>query len=83
MAIICNQLCTWNDPSDGCVKPRYEICPISNVAAERKPMTNADRIRVMSDEELRKFMCSITKCEVCRYENWGGCGLMEWLQQPV
>ena len=45
--------------------------------------TNADRIRAMSDVELREFMCSITKCEVCRYENWGGCGLMEWLKQPV
>ena len=46
-------------------------------------MTNADRIRAMSDEELREFLCSITKCEVCQYESWGGCGLLEWLKQPA
>ena len=48
-----------------------------------KPKTNADRIRAMTDEELREFLCSITKCEVCQFEIWGGCGLLEWLQQPA
>ena len=45
--------------------------------------TNADRIRHSTDEELREFMCSITKCEVCVYECWGGCKLLDWLKQPV
>jgi hypothetical protein len=22
----CNQICVWNDPSDGCVKPEYADC---------------------------------------------------------
>lgn len=47
------------------------------------PKTNADRIRSMSDEELREFMCSITNCRVCPYEKWAGCGLLEWLKQPA
>jgi hypothetical protein len=47
------------------------------------PQTNAERIRAMTDEELREFLCSITKCEVCRYESWGGCELLKWLKQPV
>ena len=26
----CNQICHWNDSSDGCVKPYYAVCPMSN-----------------------------------------------------
>ena len=48
-----------------------------------KPMTNADRIRAMTDDELKKFLCSNTQCRVCKYEGWGGCELLEWLQQPA
>ena len=28
-----------------------------------KPYTNADRIRSMSDEELKKFICSMFECD--------------------
>jgi hypothetical protein len=52
-------------------------------AKTEKVKTNADRIRAMSDEELREFMCSITNCRVCPYEKWAGCGLLEWLKQPA
>ena len=48
-----------------------------------KPATNADRIRAMSDEELKEFICSILQCEFCKFEGWGRCELLEWLQQPV
>ena len=47
------------------------------------PMTNADRIRAMSDKELKEFLCSILQCEFCKFEGWGGCELLEWLQQPA
>ena len=50
---------------------------------EDKPKTNADRIRAMSDEELEKFICSILECEFCKFEEWGGCELLEWLQMPA
>ena len=45
--------------------------------------TNAERIRSMSDEELKEFLCSILQCEFCKFEGWGGCELLEWLQQPA
>lgn len=99
MAYICDQLCTWNDPSDGCVKPWYETCPMSNVAAERKQMTNADRIRAMTDEELGEHLHDIGwDCHLCaehrRLDNepllrGEKCDekcvehCLEWLKQPV
>lgn len=45
--------------------------------------TNADRIRAMSDEELKDFLCSILQCEFCKFEGWGGCECLKWLQQPA
>ena len=47
------------------------------------PMTNADRIRAMSDKELKEFLCSILKCEFCKFQGWGGCELLHWLQKPA
>ena len=48
-----------------------------------KPYTNADRIRNMNDEELKKFICSMFKCEFCDFELGERCGLMNWLQMPA
>ena len=48
-----------------------------------KPVTNADRIRNMNDEELKKFICSMFKCEFCDFELGERCGLLNWLQQPA
>ena len=45
--------------------------------------TNADKIRDMSDEELKEFICSNSQCKFCKFEGWGRCELLEWLQQPV
>ena len=74
----------WNAPSV-CLQCRYTDVEGETVPSNCKPMpmTNADRIRAMTDEELREFLCSITKCEVCRFEAWGGCELLKWLQQPA
>lgn len=56
------------------------------------PMTNADRIRDMSDEELASFMmypvCKYTGCKGdCTEKNIGvtGCRkkILNWLQQPA
>ena len=59
--------------------------------AERNPpMTNADRIRAMSDEELMEFICQqkyIVMCKEgcleCTYH--GDCEkrFLEWLKQPA
>ena len=58
--------------------PSYLDCP-----KPCKAMTNADRIRGMGDEELKEFICSILQCKFCKFEGWGGCELLEWLQQPA
>lgn len=52
-------------------------------AKETNILTNADRIRAMSDKELKEFLCSILQCKFCKFEGWGGCGLLEWLKQPA
>ena len=57
---------------------------------ERK-MTNADRIRAMSDEELAKFLTNPCECTVDpTVDGYRECGnklciqyLLEWLKQPA
>jgi len=54
------------------------------------PMTNADRIRAMSDEELERFInhfniCDIRTNEVCKMSYCACCEVcvMDWLKQPA
>ena len=63
----------------------------------KKPVTNADRIRAMTDEELRKAISVIVKFESCINPMCGNCDqcplagicdlleedVLEWLQQPA
>ena len=66
-------------------------CHKFNLAIDSHVMTNADRIRAMSDEELEEFIRAISLC----YEPWcdhhcvmegdyncNSC-LAKWLKQPV
>ena len=58
-----------------------------------KPVTNADRIRAMSDEELAVWLCDLFSVDTCYthcpgYDfcnDAGGLsnGLKKWLQQPA
>ena len=92
MAIACNQICQWNDSSDGCVKPVGKICPMSNMPSKQKPHTNADRIRAMTDEELADMRVRYNP-ETDMYTNDTGEAYydfvsameteLEWLQQPA
>ena len=72
-------------PCYGCKKgSNFELSGIYKVKSERdtdskKPMTNGDRIRAMSDEELAEALE--------KFQDWGG-GLpaawwIEWLKQPA
>ena len=65
-------------------------CDTFNELTMKQPMTNADRIRAMSDEELAKFLDNVsircprpTVTEDCSMP--GGCErcVMAWLQQPA
>lgn len=57
------------------------------------PMTNADRIRSMSNEELSKFLGEFRSCDSdgypcsgCKAERYcyaGHTGMKDWLQQPA
>lgn len=68
-----------------------ELCDHCNGTGEIDiPMTNADRIRAMSDEELCEFLgeCKFFDicqegCDNCTYS--GDCDkrLLEWLRQPA
>lgn len=70
----CRQACPYNT-LDGCkVKEYNAICPLTNMATPitEYRMTNADRIRAMSDEELADFFfespeIEFTVCEYCQY----------------
>lgn len=51
-------------------------------------MTNADRIRAMSDEELAKLVGKYVYCGLCPLQHScidGECNkvVMEWLKQPA
>lgn len=64
-------------------------------AFEEKPITNGDRIRAMSDEELAEWLSSFGAiCEICSDNTFacddetiacGRCvvGITNWLKQPV
>ena len=54
-----------------------------NYSEPRRALSNADAIRSMSDEELKKFICSMFKCEFCDFELGERCGLLIWLKQPA
>lgn len=88
----CGQACPYNT-LDGCkVKEYNAICPLTNMATPvtEYRMTNADRIRAMTDEELCEFLgeykfCDICEegCDACTYS--GDCDkrLLDWLKQPA
>ena len=83
--IICGHVCPYNT-LDGCkVKEYMGVCPLTNTVKPIKEykMTNADRIRSMTDEELKKFICSMFKCEFCDFELGERCGLLNWLKMPA
>ena len=59
----------------------------------KPPMTNGDRLRAMSDEELAVWLCDLFSVDTC-YTHCPGCdscndadgtsnGLKKWLQQPA
>ena len=60
--------------------------------ADFRPMTNADRIRAMTDEELGEFLAEIRNAITCVLGNEEGCRNVDlpcsrcwelWLKSPV
>ena len=58
-----------------------------NLPIQRKPITNADRIRAMSDEELANFFQWCVECEDCpvKCEEDAICynRALEWLKKEI
>lgn len=95
----CRQACPYNTLYGCKVKEYNAICPLTNMATPitEYKMTNADRIRAMSDEELVVFLDGFSgRCLDCAedaknkscpiYKNGHYCrpqDIMGWLQQPV
>ena len=51
--------------------------------SQKLTFTNADRIRAMSDEELSTLLCDVSDCSSCRWGEYSGCTVREWLKQPA
>ena len=90
----CGQACPYNTLGGCKVKEYNAICPLSNMATPitEYKMTNADRIRAMSDEELAKFLEDGFHCHRCSEWEMGEKGIcdlkcekhcLEWLKEPV
>ena len=83
----CGQACRYNT-LDGCkVKEYNAICPLTNMATPitEYKMTNADRIRSMSDFELAKAIENAQSgIEIKNPKNmdYFDC-ILGWLQQPT
>lgn len=78
----------------------YNICEIRKMVEgklkrcqsfeQKKPQTNADRIRAMSDEELAKFIDKLSSCSCCGFDK-NECkksvhcrdGIMQWLKSEA
>ena len=57
--------------------------PYLDYPKSHRPLTNADKIRAMSDEELDCFLLKVTySMDECPYE-YGSEKSIEWLQQPA
>lgn len=73
-----------------CINPQYSNIGTAQYGqgVQKRIITNADRIRAMSDEELAAFMSPFAGCKRCpvgcnRYENNCVDIWLDWLRQDV
>ena len=72
-------------------KDREFVCKdgVSCKITMEKPQTNAQKIRAMSDEELRNWLFQRDCANIAAFLEHGGMGVMDavqlldWLQQPA
>lgn len=89
--VICNQVCAWNRYKHGCTKPLPVACPLEAAlgntgVANENPITNGDRVRAMSDEELGRFLAAVENRRSAAGGGafWKGAAhAIEWLKQPA
>ena len=80
--------CCHNCKKDASKCDVWHICGQDCKEWEKQIPTNADRIRSMSDEELRNWLFQRDCTNIAAFLEHGGMGVMnavqllEWLQQP-
>lgn len=88
----CGMLNHWGQCQlTACRYPVQESGVINGSAYVAKIVTNADRIRAMSDEELAEWLAKITDCGECKVstsrcmvsEKSCACAWLDWLKQEV
>ena len=55
----CNQMCRWNDSSDGCIKPESRTCPMSNTEPDASgwgQVQVANEVRLIDANLLRAVL---------------------------
>ena len=68
---------------------KVDECDYKDCPWRTEPITNADRIRAMSDEELCNWLFQRDCTNIAAFLEHGGMGVMnavqllEWLQQPA
>lgn len=73
----------------GAVYIEGSYCEKFNESVDKTPVTNADRIRAMSDKEMAEFLCSILSndrdgCSECvgeDYCHFGHNGMIDYLKE--
>ena len=67
-------MCKFEHDGDccNCGSPQYMCKCKPNICGSVVPITNADRIRAMSDEELAAVLCTADFCNYCDYEREDG-----------
>ena len=58
-------------------------CDLFNQKVLRTPITNGDRIRAMSDTELKKWWCAGRNCGGCMFGKIEGCIFLKWLKETT
>lgn len=58
------------DECKNCANADNEYCFACDNGNQFKPVTNADRIRAMTDEELAEWIISITEDLTTRWLDW-------------
>ena len=72
-----------------CANADNKYCFACDNGSQFKPITNAKRIRSMTDDELAKWItlmvCKYRSCGNCPMSDWcePGKGIAEWLKAPV
>ena len=88
----CNQDCKAHFRKDEIKREIEKILENHIVESDKMIVTNADRIRNMSEEELAEFLCKFDACQRCSHNSDNACytkncdeiGITEkWLKEKV